>query len=46
MRMTYKGPGNSWNVSGKSKITGRWTQIANVSFRAACTFIKTHSKKK
>ena len=43
-RIIYAGPGNSWNVHiNKSLITGEWDQIADVKFRTACTFVKTHT---
>lgn len=46
-KITYNGPGNSWNVFiSKSVITGKRTQIADVKFRTACTFISTHTIKK
>ena len=44
-RIFYHGPGNSWNVIiEKSIITGERTQIADVKFRTAVTFLKTHTK--
>ena len=40
----YVGPGNNWKVAiKKSKVTGKKTQLADVSLRTACTFIKTHT---
>jgi hypothetical protein len=44
MIMTYRGPGNSWDVTvPKSIITDKRTTIADVPFRTASTFIKTHT---
>lgn len=43
-KITYAGPGNSWNVTiSKSTVTGKRDQIADVGFRTACTFVKTHT---
>lgn len=43
-KIVYNGKGNSWNVTvKKSTITKKRTQIADVKFRTAITFIKTHS---
>lgn len=41
----YNGPANSWNVKiRKSAVTGGKAEISDVSFRTACTFVKTHTK--
>ena len=42
-KIKYNGPGNSWNVAiKKSVVTSKATQIADVPFRTAATFAKTH----
>ena len=42
--ITYVGPGNNWKVEvAKSEVTGKKVTIADVSFRTACTFVKTHT---
>ena len=42
MTIIYVGPGNVWNVIGKSKLTGKKEQLSGISFRSACQFMKAH----